>query len=116
MSTQATIRFCDGNEEVGAIVLNADGYPEFARDKLLATLADDFRDGDADDAMAELPFVLAAEYGLELFSDDVNVMNDATKWLSSCFDVFPSFAAAAESRGNSSYQYTVHVVNGEIYF
>ena len=117
MSTQCSIRFCDGNKEVGVIVLWADGYPSFVRDQVLIDLADRVKgqhEGEAmnaAEAMKEFPKVLASLYAIDLdVSDDMKALNGLYK-------TFPASQSEGDRRfDRRAYQYTVHIVNGEMYF
>jgi hypothetical protein len=110
MSTRAIIRFCTGNEEVGALLLFADGYPNFVRDRLLIKLNDE-RWADAEEAMEAVPNILAAEYNYDIFDSE----KDLERW-SNSFKEFESEEDAIKYCGSAARNYTVHVVDGICYF
>lgn len=111
MSTSAMIRFCDGNNEVGAIALHADGYPEFMRDRLLSRLADEGY-ADADEAMDTLPYVLAELYNWDIFADDEQDLRKMER----AYRTYSSYRQGREQFGSVCYEYTVHVVDGRVYY
>lgn len=117
MSTSAIIRVCDKNKEVGAVVLWSDGYPGFARDRLLRAVAEEYEGEDADGVIAGLPVVLARLYNIDIFNDeDDDALMAAEKKISRCYEVFDSFKQAAAACGGGDYHYTVHCVEGKVYY
>ncbi len=114
MSTRAIIRFCNENKEAGAIVIHHDGYPQFARDQLLKDVAERYENEDgAQEAMDILPLALADIYSIDIFApNDVGINN-----LRNCYTEYDTFEDAVTDQAfTPGYQYTVHVVNGKIYY
>ena len=116
MSTTALIRFCNENKENGAVVLWADGYPWAVRDQILKTLAEEFDGENANDAIDDLPVIIARFYGYDIVNDDEAVANAAEKRLYNSFNLYPTYKRATELVGSVDHEYTVHVVNGKIYY
>ena len=111
MSTQAIIRICNENEEEAAVVLWADGYPEFVRGRLLpelASLSPDWDIEDAEDLTLQLPMCLAAVLGLDILENPGCVDR--------LIDFYATYEDARNKTGGVSHEYTIHIVNGKMYY
>ena len=111
MSTHAIIRICNENEEEAAVVLWADGYPEFVRGRFLpelASLSPDWDIEDAEDLTLQMPFALATVLGEDILENPTCVDR--------YIDFFATYEDARNRTAGVSHEYTVHIVNGKMYY
>lgn len=119
MSTSAIIRICEGNTETAAVCLSSDGYPSFARDQLLAGVANvcslwQTKSTNTKSVLAAIESVLEILYAETLKAS--SSVRSRPRQVKDLYTTFPSFKRAEEYFGGVSYQYTVHIVDGKIYY